>query len=162
MMKWIYISIIFFTLSCSNSKKTQESKSKSTKSELFTEAKLSLSFERTLCFGMCPAYKIQVMNDGSCTYEGYKFTDMIGKYEATLSKEQYDRIKSEADRINFWELESKYDAPVTDLPSVIIMLAGPNGPKEIVDRTDAPEELKDFEKITDGILLSLDWTKIEE
>lgn len=161
-MKLIQFFILLSLVACFGSKNSQKKEVPvSNAVSKFSEDSLTLSFERTMCFGTCPAYKIIVMNDGRCFYEGYKFVEKTGHYTATISAEQFERIKSEAERIDFWNLESNYDAPVTDLPSVIIMFSGPKGRKEIVDRTDAPKELKDFELITDRILLSLDWQKIE-
>ncbi len=157
-MRWIVIFSVFTLIACSNSKKTQQSES----SDLFSEDTLSLSFERTVCFGACPAFKITIKNDGTCLYEGYKFVDMEGQYTATISKDQMKEIQAEAERIGFFDMKDKYDnQQVTDVPSVMIMMPGPNGRKEIIDRWEGPEELKSFEKYLDSILLSLDWKSLD-
>jgi len=160
-MKWTLIFSVFLLVACSNSKQIQNQKSVESKQDLLTEDSLSLSFERTLCFGACPAYKITIKNDGTCHYEGFKFTDRIGKFTAVITKSQFQEILNEAEKVGYFNMKDKYDAPVTDVPSVIIMIAGPDGPKEILDRFDAPEELNNFEKFIDAILLTLDWKSLD-
>lgn len=158
-MRLVVILLIAFSLACSNSKKAVE---ESSSKEVVTEVSTALTFERTLCFGACPAFKITVMSDGSCAYEGYKFVDMVGKYKATISQEKLSEIQQEAANIDFFNLRDTYDnQAITDIPSVIIAISGENGMKQIVDRAEAPEELKRFEKYLDQVLLSLDWQKAE-
>jgi hypothetical protein len=155
------IGLIIF-IACSTSKVAEQKvKEDKLSTELFTKDSLSFSFERTVCFGTCPAYRITIANDGQCLYDGYKFVERQGLYKAVISKAEFDKITNEAKRIGYFEMADEYDAYVTDVPSVILMLSGPNGPKSIVDRMDAPEELKQFERFIDTMLLNLDWQKID-
>ena len=160
-MRFIFVIAVFLFAACSNSKQTQNHVVTESKQDLLTEDSLSMSFERTLCFGACPAFKITILNNGNCLYEGYKFTDRLGKHSAVISKSQFMEILNEAERIGYFTMKDKYDAPVTDVPSVIIMISGPDGRKEIMDRFDAPAELKSFEKFIDAILLNLDWKSLD-
>jgi len=157
----MFIISVFTLLACSNSKKTQDSNATGSDNELNSEDSLALSFERTLCFGTCPAFKITINNDGTCYYEGFKFVDRLGKFKANISKEQMKEIQKEAERIGFFSMKDKYDATVTDVPSVITMISGPNGKKEIMNRFDGPQELRSFEDYLDSILLNLDWKSLD-
>lgn len=162
-MRILFSIGLVFLMACSANKLTdQKAKEDKASTELFTKDSLSFSFERTVCFGTCPSYKITIANNGQCLYDGYKFVDRQGLYKAVISKEEFNKIMDEAKRIGFFDMADEYDAYVTDVPSVILMLSGPNGPKQIVDRMDAPEELKRFEKYIDSILLNLDWQKISQ
>ena len=38
-----------------------------------------LTFDRTPCFGRCPAYSMQVFADGRIDYEGKRVVPMMGK-----------------------------------------------------------------------------------
>lgn len=117
-----------------------------------------MTFERTLCYGTCPAYRIEVRKDGNCYYEGMKFTERLGKYKAVITKDQFQKIVDEGNRIGYFTMEGVYDnEAVTDVPSVLIMICGPQGPKQVHDRMNAPSELRAFEKFIDSILLNLDW-----
>ena len=86
---------------------------------------------------------------------------MKGLYSANITKEQMTSIQEEAGRIGYFELEDEYDANITDVPSVMIMMPGPNGRKNVMDRAEAPERLKQFERFIDSILLNLDWKIVE-
>ena len=93
-------------------------------------------FERTACFGRCPAFVFQY--DGadlvSLTvkrpfYEGPMTKLVMGSYRAILSKKESgpfnDRILAAAERYSFSTLDSVYDSPmVTDLPSTILEIQG--------------------------------------
>lgn len=158
-MKYLVLISVLILFSCSPAKKVaSENQKVSEQKKLLGKESVVLSFERTLCYGMCPAYKITVRNDGSALYEGYKFTEKIGNYQAVLSPEQFEAILNEAGQVGFFDMQNEYDNPaVTDLPSVMTMIEGPNGPKNVLDRMNAPAELKRLEKYLDGILLGLDW-----
>jgi len=158
-MRTLIILITFFTLACSSSKKATQvaADQKSQSEETVKKDSLFLYFERTLCYGECPAFKITVYSDGRCTYEGVRFVEKMGDYDARIDPAQMKEIAEEAERIGFYDLQDKYDASVSDVPTCITMISGDKGRKRIEDRFDAPDILRVFEKYLDGILLGLDW-----
>lgn len=162
-MRIIVIGLLLFSIAaCNNTSKVQKGQ-EAEKTTFFTKDSLALSIERTLCFGMCPAYKITVNNKGEALYDGYKFTDRLGKYTAKVSQDQYNQVLEKAKAIGFFDMKEQYDNEmVTDLPSTIILVSGPEGSLEVTDRYDAPEELKELEKLMDKILLNLDWQKADQ
>jgi hypothetical protein len=40
---------------------------------------LEISLERTVCYGVCPAYKVTLRGDGTVLYDGDKFVKVHGK-----------------------------------------------------------------------------------
>jgi thioredoxin-related protein len=157
-MRNLLILIAIFTLACSSAKKTTQAASdKKAQTEEVKKDSIFLYFERTLCYGECPAFKITVFSDGRSLYEGVRFVEKIGEYEARLSAAQMKEISEEAVRIGFYEFQDKYDASVSDVPTCITMISSDKGRKRVEDRFDGPDVLHAFEKYLDSILLGLDW-----
>jgi thioredoxin-related protein len=79
-MRTFLIVITFFILACSSAKKTTQTEvdKKAQISEIAKDS-IFLYFERTLCYGECPAFKITVYSDGRSHYQGDKFVEMIEK-----------------------------------------------------------------------------------
>jgi len=164
-MKYILILIISALLfSCKNTKETASETTKPVKQEKLKKTKLPeaamkeslfLSMERTPCFGKCPVYKIMIFNTGNVIFEGFSNTKYIGKYGNQLTKKQLKEIQSMMDDIKIMEMENVYDTEVTDLPSTILFLvSNMRQKKKILDRVDAPAELKQFEKLIDYFVIN--------
>ena len=157
-MRVLLILIAFFAFSCSSTKKAVDNTPAQVEPvQEKVKDSIFLYFERTLCYGECPAYEITVYSDGRCTYKGVKFVDKIGDYDATITSAQMSEIAEEAERVGFYDFKDKYDASVSDVPTCITMISADRGRKRVEDRFDAPDVLHAFEKYLDGILLDLDW-----
>jgi hypothetical protein len=50
---------------------------------------------------------------------------------------------------------------ITDIPSTVIIYKENGLRKEILDRVDAPAELKRFEKLIDILIADKDWQPVE-
>jgi len=163
-MKYILlITLSALLFSCKNAEKTTVEKVVETKKpalnkpsnspEVLKES-LFLTMERTPCFGKCPAYKITIFNTGKVVFQGFSHTKYIGDYGKQLTKKQLKEIQKMMDEINILEMKDIYDTDVTDFPSTILFLVSNNThKKKILDRVDAPSELKQFEKLIDFLVL---------
>lgn len=151
----------FLVLSC----KTTESGLKDA-SENETNEQLEKSvfahIERSPCYGKCPTYKMYIYTDGTVKLEGIRFTEKIGNYEATITKEQMQAFTDKANEIGFMEMEDKYDAPITDVPSATISIVIDGKRKEVYRRADYPKSILTFEALFDDLLEILKWTKLDE
>ena len=162
-MRSLVITGIILSLACSAKKDMTkvDADSHATSAKQKSDS-LFLTFERSMCYGECPAFKVIVYSDGNASYEGIKFTDRIGAYETKMSSDKMKEVLEEAGRIGYFGMKDKYDNPaVTDVPSCTIMVVGPMGRKNVLDRFDAPDVLKAFEKYLDTVLLGLDWKKVD-
>jgi hypothetical protein len=131
------------------------------KDQLIKES-IFITMERTPCFGKCPSYKITIFNTGNVAYEGYKFAKKEGKYTAKLTKPQLSELKAKIEAINLFELQSKYDSKITDIPSCILLVNHNGNTKKILDRDGAPVEIKEFEKLIDALVLTDDLKQVEK
>ena len=104
-----------------------------------------LTFERTPCFGRCPAYRAQVFADGRVAYTGHKDVRVLGEKEFQLSAAAVAEMQRQAKAIHFEKLQDKYSQYTTDLPSTIVAVLQPDGQlKTVVVEEGAPDELMGF------------------
>jgi hypothetical protein len=115
----------------------------------------SLTMQRTACYGTCPQYTVSILNNGYVKYEGKNFVDKIGCHYSTISMETLSQINDYISDINFFSLDSVFNAPMTDVPSVIIEVKLNSDTHKVIDRFNGPKALKDFQKFIDTIINSI-------
>jgi hypothetical protein len=90
-----------------------------------TSQQLIASIERTPCFGKCPAYKIDIFENGDVTYFGNNFVDSIGKFTTLFTEKERREILNLFTEAGFTTLPKILpdNTPIpTDIPSVIYTL----------------------------------------
>lgn len=114
--------------------------------------------QRTACFGRCPIYTLTVYEDGRAEYFGKNFAPREGMWIADVTPELMEQLLIFANEIEYFELENIYDKEaVTDVPSTISSLRTEQGLKTVVNRFDAPEELRRFEQYFDELFKDVEW-----
>lgn len=107
------------------------------------EAGPVLTFERTPCFGTCPAYSMQVFADGRVAYEGRRGVPMVGTKELKLPASAVADLLRQAKDAHFEQFQDRYSQNTTDLPSTIISVQQANGQlKTVVLEEGAPENVR--------------------
>ena len=168
MFKYIYIVVIFF-LSCS----IFQSNKDLLKNELVqlndVKEKPFFSMRRTACFGQCPTYEVKFYNSGEILYEGKKFVKNEGVYTGQINVKTVALIQDKIREINFFDLDSIYDARISDLPSVILEVHMNEKSHKVIDRYKGPNKLREFEKFIDNMILKIEsgiigdnWIKVTE
>jgi Domain of unknown function (DUF6438) len=128
------------------------------------DSNLLVSLQRTSCFGKCPAFKIELFNDGKVLYNGIAFSKRKNKYEAFAEKSLISEIQQKALAIKYFEYSDKYpkgDIEITDLSSTISYIRIENTGKIIFNNYDAPRELIEFQRWLEKTLDALDWKEIK-
>jgi len=166
MFKYLFVVIIIFS-SCLNTP-NNVLKNNDYTSQVFEENSF-LSMRRTACFGKCPTYEVSFYKNGKVLYEGKKFVKNEGLYEGKINIKTIALIQDKIREIDFFELDSIYDARISDLPSVILEVNIDDKNHKVLDRYKGPVKLRDFEKFIDNIVLQMesgligsDWKKISE
>jgi hypothetical protein len=121
---------------------------------------LFFSFERTPCFGMCPAFRLNVYRSGYATYEGRSHVEREGMHEGRVGMDTLALLLKEAEAIGFFALEDRYDSQVTDLPSLIIRIVSKGRDKKVVARVGYPEKLRNYATFVEELMLPLAWKPI--
>lgn len=122
---------------------------------------VTITLERTPCFGTCPAYTVRIMSDGRVEYEGRRFVRVVGKATATIPLESVQELVRQFDRIGYFELKDKYTAMITDLPTTTTSIRKGARFKQIVDYYGAPPALKDLERRIDEAAGSVRWVSVD-
>ncbi len=113
---------------------------------------------RTACYGTCPQYTISIYDNGLIQYDGKLFVDKKGCFYAKISQSFIDRLITKITTIDFFDLNINYDAPMTDLPSVIVEVNLASNHHKITDRFSGPEKLKELQIFIDSISNSvIEW-----
>ena len=112
-----------------------------------------LRYERTPCFGPCPAFILEVDSDGRARYNGRRNVAQEGTFRGQWSKAQIQRVAETAHEVAFKDKAGVYDNPmVTDLPTKRILLSG----MAFVDRVDAPP-VDALYTLMDSLISVTDW-----
>ncbi len=118
--------------------------------------------QRTPCFGRCPIYTLTVYEDGRAEYFGKNFAQREGMWTADVVPELMEQLMVYANEIGYFELKNIYDKEaVTDVPSTITSLRTTEGLKTVVNRFNAPEELRRFEQYFDALFKGVEWVSTQ-
>ena len=113
---------------------------------------VEITLERTGCYGTCPVYSVTVHGDGTVIYEGKHFVRIEGVRTYTIPEESVAELVGMFYEINYFSLNDRYDASVTDLPTVITSITVGNETKTVSNYANSgPERLYYLESKIDEI-----------
>src|SRR5215467_4183401 len=84
---------------------------------------VSITLERTRCYGTCPAYIVTVLGDGSVKYFGKYYVDIPGAQTAKIQPARVEELLRAFEKIHFFDLKDRYVDDCTDGPTEVISLA---------------------------------------
>lgn len=78
-----------------------------------------ITLDRSVCFGSCPVYKVEIYEDGKVVYEGKEFVKKKGIAHSQITKQELEHLVEQFTKINYFDLKSEPDCPQssTDHPS---------------------------------------------
>ena len=125
---------------------------------------LFLAFEKTPCYGTCPAYLLKIYNKGYVSYEGRSNVKNIGKFYSYVGPGRITEIKELITSIDFFNLKSIYELQgATDLPGSITTVKMGKKIKTVKTQggfTETPAELKNFERFLDNMANELKYRPV--
>ncbi len=126
-----------------------------------------ITFERTGCYGNCPAYKLTIHGDGRVEYDGVKDVKVTGKKTGTIDEAGLRTILAAFSTAKFFSVGDDVGAKAcscrqcTDMPTVITSISVA-GAKHNVDHYHgcgcASKELWDLEDTIDRAVKVDQWT----
>ncbi len=117
----------------------------------------TITFERTACYGECPAYKVTIYADGRVNYEGYGHVDIEGTQTTVINPSKVHALLYEFGKIDFFSLEDRYAQSITDIPTFTITLKIGNKQKHVEHYGCLPQILIDLEYLIDETVGSEQW-----
>lgn len=148
-----FFGLSFVLPACAQRATTQKVKVKKASKKAATTTKAAtpaaagpvLIFERTPCYGRCPAYSMQVYADGRVAYEGRRDVPLMGKHDLKLPAASVAEMLRQAHEAHFETFEKEYLSGATDMPSTIVTIAQPDGTlKRVTAENNAPENVKNY------------------
>lgn len=125
-----------------------------------TSAKLVAAFKRTSCFGRCPAYSLELYDDGTATWNGLLYTSPIGKKTAKAPANALAKLEEQATAGRFFSMNDRYPKDdIVDAPSTVIYLNMNGQAHQVVSILGAPDGFKKLEQIFMDITEELGWAK---
>ena len=126
-----------------------------------TLADVTITLERTACFGTCPVYKLTITGNGTVVYEGRDFVEVKGEQTSNISPAQVQDLVAAFEQADFLTLTDYTEQKVTDLPYVITSITIGGQTKTVnhyYGDDSAPQQLTDLESKIDEIVNSKQWT----
>ncbi len=123
-----------------------------------------ITLERTACFGFCPMYKLTVYADGRVIYEGNQFVKVKGTRTTRISPMKARQLMLEFQRIQYFNLQDRYEGGPTDAPSAITSFQMGRKSKTVyhyLASPDAPQKLTDLEAKIDAAVNVQQWIGAE-
>jgi hypothetical protein len=80
---------------------------------------VTITMERTPCFGRCPVYRVSLNDSGTVVYEGRGFVRENGRHETTVRGGDVQALAKEIEDAGWFSLRDNYPPDVTDHASVI-------------------------------------------
>ncbi len=128
----------------------------------------SVMLQRTVCYGTCPSYSVQIFSDGKVIYYGGQFVKVQGKRTYSVPVDSVKSLFRFVVKINFFSLQNEYTSKleihtrpdgikdtvvrfVTDAPNKFITIQSRDLTKTIKDYYAGPRELEELEQIIDRI-----------
>ena len=120
-----------------------------------------ITLSRTVCFGFCPDYTVTITGEGQVRYVGRHFVNVVGERTATIPAADVQGLLARFDEIGFEQLQDAYRAPVTDLPTITILLERGGRRKVVADyggvSAGMPRAVRDLQAEIDRVAGTAQW-----
>lgn len=132
---WLLCLVLILFTSCATSK-AQNNESTEAPQKL-------LLFQKTPCYGTCPAYNATFYSDGSLIYEGFRYVPVQDTVKLQLTQEQLQKVQTSIQELNYTSLENSYLSNYTDLPSsYLTFYENDKEVKRVKHQQAGPQELQ--------------------
>lgn len=122
---------------------------------------LVITLDRTMCFGTCPDYRVEIRGDGSVTYEGRHYVEATGTRSAKIPVEAVHALFEKFRDAEFFWSHDAYEAEVTDMPTYTVTIAFDKTSKTIRDYAGSmagmPEAFTEIETAIDETANTAQW-----
>lgn len=96
------------------------------------DSKVTITLERTGCYGTCPSYTVAVSTDG-IVFDGREFVAIHGKHTDTADADEVRRLAKKFVSADFYSMDDRYVASVTDNPTCILGITIDGNTKTVTD-----------------------------
>jgi len=124
------------------------------------DSEVTITLERTGCFGTCPSYTVTVSTNG-IVFDGRGFVVASGKHTDHVDADAVRMLARRFVDADFYSMDARYWAVVTDNPAYILSIAVDGHAKEVVDyvglRVGMPAVIAELEHAVDTFARTQQW-----
>lgn len=126
----------------------------------------SVTLERSVCYGFCPAYAVTIYGDGRVAYEGRQFVRVSGAQSGQADPAEVAALFAMIEDANFFALNDAYRANITDLPEYSVTVRQGGRSKTVVDyvgrAAGMPEAVTLIENEIDRVAGTRQWVERDD
>lgn len=116
---------------------------------------------RTPCYGTCPWYSINIKSNGQIIYNGQKFVELEGMYEANIPESEVEDLFSTINSMRVDTFPSQYEMMMTDVPGINYVFKDKKGKEYKINNANfGPQQLTDLSEMVDQFL-DQKWHKMD-
>ena len=124
-------------------------------------SKVAITLQRSGCYGSCPSYAVTVDTNGVVIFRGGGWVVASGRHMATVDPDAVRNLAKRFISANFYSMDSKYVAGVTDNSTYILSITVDCREKKVVDYVGSwvgmPEIVSDLEDEVDELARTQRW-----
>lgn len=122
--------------------------------------------ERSVCFGVCPAYWVEIGPEGTVDYDGKSFVGVRGRVSSRVDRAAVAALVERLERAGFFRLEwqDPCSRTVTDSPTSTITFVHGGRKRTIADyrgNSCMPPGLRELEDEVDRVAHTATWVKCD-
>jgi len=129
---------------------------------LRSDSKVTITLERTGCFGSCPGYTVSVSTDG-IIFDGRNYVVADGKHVDTVAPDDVHELAKRFIAADFYSMDNVYRAGVTDNPTYLLSIAIDGHAKQVEDYVGSwegmPAVITELEDEVDTFAHTERWVK---
>jgi hypothetical protein len=160
--KWILLTIL---LAASLGFGQDSTGLSSTRNAAFPEIQdwntLRITLSRSLCYGRCPVYKIEIHGDGTVLYDGTMNVAHKGRHTAKISHASLVELVDFFRNANYFSLHDRYVSGITDNPAYETSISFDGMSKSVLDyvgqSVGMPSTVSDLEAAIDRLSGASKW-----
>jgi len=128
-------------------------------------SEVSITLERSRCFGSCPDYTVHVSTEG-ITFEGRAFVVASGSHTESVDSGDVRALAGRFVAADFYSMDAAYRASVTDHPTYTLSISIDGRKKEVEDYVGEwegmPSVISELEKAVDSLARTDRWIEGNE
>jgi hypothetical protein len=157
-MKKIVLVILFLATGLATFAKQNKNKKKSASGNDI----ISVTMHRTMCFGRCPDYQIEIDNKGMATYSAIRFNADSGIFKKNIGVAKAKEVLGQFKTYRIDTCKNEYDNRIPDMAGIIYTVKYKTSKKTIYNAHFGPAFLKQLAEVMDAAGKKTDnsWKKI--
>jgi hypothetical protein len=121
---------------------------------------LRIRLYRSMCFGTCPSYTVEISGNGDVTYVGGPHVRVAGVQRSKISQESVRDLYESFVRVGYFSMREIYCMRVTDLSTSTTSIEYDGRMKEVINYNTGPDELRYLEQKIDDVAGTLKWVPV--